>query len=144
MSMDPAWMPDKLRLINLSVRDHIESVGMPKVTIGGQCSILETDLAADKVHLTEEGKTKYVNSILNNQNDRSEPIDWATTPTPNRFQARGGLRTNVKRVRTESGGDEESNQKKKERSDEFVAIMAHLATITENMQDERAAATEKN
>jgi len=146
LRMDPPWMPDKLRHISLSLKDHLEQLKLKNVRYLNPCQIIETDLLSDKIHLTEGGKKKLLLSLPLNEDEEMQ-TDWSQTPisskTPKKTPAlRLNLRSLNKRTRQTSESDEDKTSSKKGRSD-LEAILNKLTSLTNDMREERAAASEK-
>ncbi len=146
LRMEPAWMPDKLRMICLSLKDHLEQTGLKNISFLKQCQIEEKDLqTTDKVHLTDSGKLKLIESIVGretaSQATQGGHMDWASQTPSTAKTPRFNLRSMNKRNRSSSDSDEEQS-KKKGRSD-LQAILAKLTSLSDEMKEERAAAAEK-
>jgi hypothetical protein len=144
LRMEPPWMVDKLRMIYLSLKDHIEQIGLKNVRYLKQCNIVEEDLVSDKIHLTEKGKIKLLESITTKENSEQASMDWASqsqTPAAAAKTPRFNLRSLNKRTRGGSDSDEEVS-KKKGKTD-LETILAKLTSLSDEMKDERAAAAEK-
>ncbi len=145
LRMDPPWIPDKLRLITLSLKDHMEQTGLKNIRFLKQCNIEENNLVTDKIHLTETGKKKLLESLPEPEVEAMETTDWSsqTPSTTAKYPLpRFNLRSMNKRVRNASDSDEEKTSKKKGKSD-LEAILAKLTSLTNDMREERAAAAEK-
>jgi hypothetical protein len=141
LRLEPAWIPDKLRMICLSLKDHLEQLGLKNVSYLKQCQIEETDLqTSDKVHLMEKGRLKLIESIIG-QEKQGGSMDWASQTPSATKTPRFNLRSTNKRTRGSPDSDEEHNNKKG-RSD-LQAILAKLTSLSDEMKEERAAAAEK-
>ncbi len=141
LRMEPPWMPDKLRMIYLSLKDHLEQTGLKNIQYLKQCNIEEADLLSDKIHLTGNGKLKFLETLTGTEPPPQEASDWASQTPSATKTPRFNLRSNNKRTRGSSDSDEEV-AKKKGRSD-LQAILAKLTSLSEEMKEERAAAAEK-
>jgi hypothetical protein len=159
LRLEPFWVPDKLRLISLSLKDHMEQTGLKNIKYWRTCQLEETDLVGDKIHLTEAGKRKLLESLVEvENNEQMEGLDWSDqtqsptptltpNPTPSRITTkttlpRFNLRSTNKRTRTTSESEDEKSTQKKGRSD-LEAILAKLTSLSNDMKEERAAAEEK-
>ncbi len=141
LRMDPPWISDKMRMIYLSLKDHLEQTGLKNVIYMKQCQIEEVDLLSDKIHLNGTGKLKLIESIIGKDDQMEVTTDWSSQTPSAAKTPRFNLRSNNKRTRGSSDSDEEQN-KKKGRSD-LQAILAKLNSLSEEMKEERAAAAEK-
>ena len=148
---DPVWINDKIRLVSLSLKDHVENTGMANISFSEGCKLTEFDLAHDKVHLSEAGKEKFIRHLSeaaskSQTGARGSPtMNWTQTPTPTPTPAsqRFNLRSQKKRVRNASSSDGEVVVKKKGKTTDLDAIMSKLNSMTQQMNEERAATIEK-
>jgi hypothetical protein len=145
LRMEPPWMSDKLRLISLSLKDHIEQLGLNNVKYIRACRIEESDLLSDKIHLTEAGKKKLLHSLSSKEShEPMEVIDWASqTPTGSKTTLRLNLRSMNKRAREVTDEIEEDKITQKRGRSDLEAILNKLNSLSEEMKEERAAAAEK-
>ncbi len=139
MRFEPAWIPDKLRTISLHLKDHTEKVNLDNIEFGRPLEITESDLVNDKVHLNEEGKIKFLNSIIGPPQRNTQISSWAVTPS------RTVTRSISKRLRNSCSSDEgEACTTKRARNDELsVAILEKLNSMTEELREDRIAAAER-
>ncbi len=136
MRFEPAWIPDKLRMITLSLKDYTEGAKRNNILFGYPVDITEGDVSSvDKVHLNESGKAKFLNSLIgDNSAIKATTMDWAQTPTPARI-----TRSTSKRTRNASVSDEEEVVVKKRTKgpDVSTAILEKLNRMTEELREDR-------
>ncbi len=139
MRFEPPWIPDKLRTISLHLKDHTEKVNLENIEFGRPLEIVENDLVNDKVHLNEEGKIKFLNSIIGAPQRGTQFSSWAATPS------RTVTRSISKRLRNSCSSDEgEAGSTKRAKNDELsVAILEKLNAMTAELREDRIAAAER-
>jgi hypothetical protein len=154
LRLEPAWVQDKLRMISLFLKDHLEKLNLRNVDFRPPVDILEEDLSAsDKVHLNEAGKGKLLASLIGQPTPGSvsginrtptQSTNWAATPTPRTQRSTRRTAARSKRGREASSSDEDnSSGSKRKRPNDFGAILAKLNAMTDELRDERAKAAEK-
>jgi hypothetical protein len=140
MRFEPTWIPDKLRIIQLQLKDHIERTGQGNIEYAAPVEITEQDVNADNVHLNAQGKAKLLASLIGPSQPRctQSPMatNWANTPL---------TRSRTKRTRPPTESDEEgaAGSKKSKTNDFSAAVLAKLNQMTEEMREERARAAER-
>ena len=141
MRLEPAWMVDKIRLISLSLKDHIEKKSLPNLEFSYPTVITDQDLTADKVHLNAIGKKKFLESIAGiaatPDTSASPSTDWNMTETPSRY----GLRSQTKRGRG-SDTEEDTRASKKGKDEGYEAIIAKLTSMEERSKLDNIKSTE--
>jgi hypothetical protein len=145
MRFEPPWLPDKLRVIQLHLKDHLEQTGKSNINYGVPVEITDKDLKPDNVHLNEAGKEKLLRSLIGTPSpsprpsiNASPPIsNWANTPLTRARSKRTRQATN------ESDSDEEVVCKKARDNDYSAIILAKLNQMTDEMREERAKAAER-
>ena len=154
LRQDPIWIADKIRLVSLSLKDHVTNAGLSNLTYAEGCKITESELAQDKVHLTSEGKEKYIqylsgiaSTTLEEDDSTQSSMNWSQTPTPtptiSRFNLRSNLRSSNKRIRNVSASEDEATVTKRGKTTDLDIIMSELRSMRKDMINERAAAVEK-
>jgi len=103
---DPSWIEEKIPDITRKLKEEFGKAGNDRITFA-QPTILElADVGKDKVHLTNSGMKKYLETLIGkirNDADTEEEMeqdssDWAaSTSTPGKMN----LRSNSKRGREE-------------------------------------------
>ncbi len=141
MRFEPAWIPDKLRIIQLQLKDHIERASKPNIMVVAPVDITDQDVNSDNVHLNAVGKAKLLASLIGAPTPmtsacQSPMTNWANTPN---------TRSKTKRVRVPQDSDEEdmSSSKKNKPNDFAEAILTKLNQMTEEMREERTRAAER-
>jgi hypothetical protein len=141
MRFEPAWIPDKLRIIQLQLKDHLEKTGKSNIVYAPPIEISEADLNQDNVHLNAQGKAKLLASLIG----APTPSGLAESPGLSNWANTPATRSRTKRSRPPIDSDEEEIvSSKKTKSNDFSAIiLAKLNQMTEEMREERTRAAER-
>ena len=128
MRYDPAWLTDRIKIITLYLKDFIEKSGASNAEFGYPTLIGESDISPDKVHLNEDGKKKYLQTLIGARISQEAMSDWSVTPN------RTGLRSNTKRQRQISFSEDDASKSKKPKETDFAALMSKLIAMDDRME----------
>jgi hypothetical protein len=150
LRQDPKWMEEKLLQIKFYMKEQHTIYSPPNVVLVGEPLIEPCDLVGDKVHLTETGRKKFFDKILDDLRIGKEEIerfethgmDWSGEDLSQKLSQKTP-RTAKKRQRAENDRDDTPPSSPKKKRDENETVMSMLKSIMAELKEDRTKTSKK-
>jgi hypothetical protein len=144
LRQDPKWMEEKLLQIKFYIKEQHTIYSPANVIIVGEPIIGPSDLASDKVHLTDSGKKKFFDKLMADlkegkteiENFQNFGMDWSNEELTQKLSQKTP-KTAKKRQHVEVEEEEEEVVVTTKKKKEDESIMGMLKSIMAELKEDR-------